>query len=86
MSNREDIEQRLELAADLALRTRDRIDSAIRTGEVPAWIQDACNVLERASVQYGELSEKLGPAVAEEPASSPGAPAPLFAFQSLTLH
>lgn len=94
MSKREDIERRLDLAADLALRTRDRIESAINNGEVPSWIQDACNVLERASVQYGELSEQLKPATA---APVDGEPAlgdfgdrelrsALFTFQSLTIH
>lgn len=86
MSNREDIERRLDLAADLALRTRDRIETAINNGEVPSWIQDACNVLERASVQYGELSERLNPAAAGDPAPERDLGGPLFTFQSLTLH
>ena len=86
MSNREDIERRLDLAADLALRTRDRIEAAINNGEVPSWIQDACNVLERASVQYGELSEQLKPTVAGDPVPDHELTAPLFTFQSLTLH
>lgn len=84
MSNREDIERRLDLAADLALRARDRIEAAINDGEVPSWVQDACNVLERASVQYGELSGQLRPeAVDDVPGARAAAP---FTFQSLTIH
>jgi hypothetical protein len=60
-SNHDDLERRLDLAADLALRTRERIEAAVRAGEVPAWIIDACNVLERASLQYGEIAEQLKP-------------------------
>lgn len=86
MSNKEDIERRLDLAADLALRTRDRIEAAIGNGEVPSWIQDACNVLERASVQYGELSEQLRPGAVEEVSTEHEAPAAVFTLQSLTLH
>jgi hypothetical protein len=59
--DRDDLERRLDLAADLALRTRERIEAGVNAGEVPAWIIDACNVLERASLQYGELAEQLRP-------------------------
>ena len=62
MSNKDDLERRLDLAANLALRTRERIEAAVNSGEVPAWVIDACNVLERASLQYGELAEQLKPA------------------------
>jgi hypothetical protein len=86
MSNRDDVERRLDLAADLALRTRDRIEAAINNGEVPSWVQDACNVLERASVQYGELSEQLKPAQTDEIGHDRELPAALFTFQSLTIH
>lgn len=86
MSKHEDIERRLDLAADLALRTRDRIEAAINNGEVPSWVQDACNVLERASVQYGELSEQLKPAHSEEIGPERELPSALFTFQSLTIH
>jgi len=44
MSMHDDLERRLDLAADLALRTRERIEAAVKSGEVPAWIIDACNV------------------------------------------
>lgn len=61
MSMHDELERRLDLAADLALRTRERIEAGVRNGEVPAWVIDACNVLERASLQYGELAEQLKP-------------------------
>lgn len=89
MSNRDDVERRLDLAADLALRTRDRIEAAINNGEVPSWVQEACNVLERASVQYGELSEQLRPVDADELGDfglDRDLPAGVFTFQSLTIH
>jgi len=63
MSMRDDLERRLDLAADLALRTRERIEAGVKAGEVPAWVIDACNVLERASLQYGEIAEQLRPSV-----------------------
>ncbi len=86
MDNREDIERRLDLAAELALRTRDRIKAAISNGEIPSWVQDACTVLERASVQYGELSGQLKPEVHDEPGADRELPAAMFALQSLTIH
>jgi hypothetical protein len=82
--SKEDIERRLDLAAALALSTRDRIEAAVSSGEVPSWVQDACNVLERASVQYGELSEQLKPSAGDEP--EPERIVPLFTLQSLTIH
>ena len=84
MSMQDDLERRLDLAADLALRTRERIEAAIKNGEVPAWVIDACNVLERASLQYGELAEQLRPSatlgVEPEASESP------LALHSLTIH
>ena len=82
MSMHEDLERRLDLAADLALRTRERIEAAVRTGEVPAWIIDACNVLERASLQYGELAEQLKPAAMGLEAETE----PALTLHSLTVH
>lgn len=84
MSMHDDLERRLDLAADLALRTRERIEAAVKTGEVPAWVIDACNVLERASLQYGEIAEQLRPASHLGAEAEPGEPA--LTLQSLTLH
>jgi len=85
MSTHDDLERRMDLAADLALRTRERIEAGVRTGEVPAWIIDACNVLERASLQYGELAEQLRPSATRLGLDAePGEPA--LTMQSLTLH
>lgn len=85
MSTHDDLERRLDLAADLALRTRERIEAAVRTGEVPAWIIDACNVLERASLQYGEIAEQLRPS-ATLPTNEHEFGEPALTLQSLTLH
>lgn len=84
MSMRDDLERRLDLAADLALRTRERIEAAIKTGEVPAWVIDACNVLERASLQYGEIAEQLKPTASLAPEADFSEPA--LALHSLTIH
>jgi hypothetical protein len=84
MNGRDDLERRLDLAADLALRTRERIEAAVCAGEVPAWVVDACNVLERASVQYGELAERLRPGEPERLEPDPAGPAPMP--RSLRLH
>jgi hypothetical protein len=84
MSMQDDLERRLDLAADLALRTRERIEVAVRNGEVPAWIIDACNVLERASLQYGELAEQLKPSATME--FEPETSESPLALHSLTLH
>jgi hypothetical protein len=83
MSKRDDLERQLDLAATLALRTRERIEAAVNTGEAPAWIIDACSVLERASLQYGELAEQLRPAEAGIHSELPEA---ALGLQSLTLH
>lgn len=84
MSTQDELERRLDLAADLALRTRERIEAGVRTGEVPAWVIDACNVLERASLQYGELAEQLKPASTLMPEAE--FPEPALTFHSLTIH
>ena len=84
MSMRDDLERRLDLAADLALRTRERIETGVRNGEVPSWVLDACNVLERASLQYGELAEQLKPSQNLPPEAEFNEPA--LALHSLTIH
>lgn len=83
MSKRDDLERQLDLAATLALRTRERIEAAVNAGEVPSWVIDACSVLERASLQYGELAEQLRPA---EPQARAELHEASISFQSLTLH
>jgi len=80
----DDLERRLDLAADLALRTRERIEMAVKNGEVPAWVIDACNVLERASLQYGELAEQLRPLTTM--GFEPDTAEPPPALYSLTIH
>lgn len=86
MSNKDDLERRLDLAADLALRTRERIEAAVNAGEVPSWVIDACNVLERASLQYGELAEQLKPSASMPHAFEAEMPEPALTLQSLTVH
>jgi hypothetical protein len=84
MKSKGDLERKLDLAAELALRTRERIEAGVNTGEVPSWIIDACNVLERASLQYGELAAQIKPEpeiIAE--AELGGAPLTML---SLTVH
>ena len=83
MSKRDDLERQLDLAATLALRTRERIEAAVNAGEVPAWVVDACSVLERASLQYGEIAEQLRPSETLTRAELHEAGT---AFESLTLH
>lgn len=83
MSKRDDLERKLDLAATLALRTRERVEAAVNAGEVPAWVLDACSVLERASLQYGELAEQLRPSETHTPTELPDA---AITLQSLTLH
>lgn len=83
MSKRDDLERKLDLAATLALRTRERIEAGVNTGEVPAWVLDACSVLERASLQYGEIAEQLRPAELHSPGELAEA---AITLQSLTLH
>jgi hypothetical protein len=80
---RDDLERKLDLAATLALRTRERIEAGVNTGEVPAWVLDACSVLERASLQYGEIAEQLRPAEGHAHSELPEAS---ITLQSLTLH
>lgn len=84
--DKDDLERRLDLAADLALRTRERIEAGVNAGEVPSWVLDACNVIERASLQYGELAEQLRPSAADMPSGEPEFSEPLITMQSLTVH
>jgi hypothetical protein len=87
MSTRDELERRLDLAADLALRTRERLETAVNAGEVPSWVLDACNVLERASLQYGEIAEQLRPAApADVEAGGRELPEAIVTLQSLTIH
>lgn len=86
MSDRNELERRLDLAADLALRTRERLEAAVNAGEVPAWVLEACNVLERASLQYGEISEQLRPASAAGLEVERELPEAAVTLQSLTIH
>lgn len=86
MIERDDLERRLDLAAELALRTRERVEAAIDSGEVPSWILDACNVLERASLQYGELSVRLGQPGDAAEAAPRDAEMPAITLESLTVH
>ena len=83
MSKRDDLERQLDLAATLALRTRERIEAAVNAGEVPSWVVDACSVLERASLQYGEIAEQLRPSETLTRADLHEAG---VTFESLTLH
>ena len=83
MSKQYDLERQLDLAATLALRTRERVEAAVNAGEVPAWVLDACSVLERASLQYGEIAEQLKPA---ETTTRPELHEAAVTLQSLTLH
>lgn len=85
MSKRNELERRLDLAAELALRTRERLETAVNAGELPTWVLDACNVLERASLQYGELAEQLKPADADDYIEA-DLPEPAVTLQSLTIH
>jgi hypothetical protein len=90
MKERDDVERRMDLAAELALRARERVEAAIDAGNVPAWVLDACSVIEKASVQYGELAEQLrrdAPlAVASEPTVEAEPLEPVIRLQSLTVH
>lgn len=46
-------------AALEALDARERIEAAVNTGELPAWVMDVCAVLESASMTYGAASERI---------------------------
>ena len=56
---RHELENIQDAAADSAQRARQRIEQAIEAGELPAWVLDACTVLERASMLYGVTSAQL---------------------------
>ena len=90
MKDRDDVERRMDLAAELALRARERIEAAIDAGNVPAWVLDACSVIEKASVQYGELAEQLRRAAPIAAATDPVIEADpmetVVTLQSLTIH
>lgn len=52
-------------------RQRERLTAAVETGQLPAWVLDSCDDLERAAINYGAMLARRGAAyVALETAAS----------------
>ena len=67
---RKKLENLQDQAADSALRSRARIEAAVDAGDLPIWVLDTCDELERAALLYGAARAKLAPAPREIPAAS----------------
>jgi len=46
-------------SAEAALRSRERIEQAVDAGDLPIWVMDAVNDLERAALAYADARAKL---------------------------
>jgi hypothetical protein len=57
--SRDELETLQESAADNVLRLREKIESAVDKGDVPTWVMEACTALEKASLLYGQTSERI---------------------------
>lgn len=57
--NRKQLEKLQDQAANSALRSRARIEAAVDAGDLPVWVLDTCDALERAALLYGAARAKL---------------------------
>ena len=55
---KDEVESLQQAVASDALQVRERLETAIHTGELPIWVMEAANVLERAVLLCGG-SEQL---------------------------
>lgn len=60
---RKKLEKLQDQAADCALRSRACIEAAVDAGDLPVWVLDTCDALERAALLYGAARAKLAPAL-----------------------
>ena len=56
---KEEMESLQQAVASEALQVRARIETAIHTGELPVWVMQAADVLERAVLLYGAATDSL---------------------------
>ena len=56
---RDELQTLQDSAADNVLRLRERIESAVDKGDLPVWVMEACTALEKASLLYGQTSERI---------------------------
>ena len=71
--DRNELEMLQASAAKGALNARERIEAAIDTGDLPVWVLEMCNLLERSSILYGATRAQLRRAATPlslEPASA----------------
>ena len=55
----EKLEALRDQSADAALRSRERIEQAVDAGDLPIWVMDAVNDLEREAMAYADARAKL---------------------------
>jgi len=55
----EKLEALRDQSAEAALRSRERIEQAVDAGDLPIWVMDAVNDLERAALAYADARAKL---------------------------
>lgn len=56
---RDELQSLQDSAADNVLRLREKIESAVDKGDVPIWVMEACTALEKASLLYGQTTERI---------------------------
>lgn len=66
-----ELERQRDVAAELVLKARERVEAGIHRGDIPVWVLEACNLIEKAALEYGVLSEQISqtaapPAVPED--------------------
>ena len=55
----EKLEALRDQSAEAALRSRERIEQAVDAGDLPIWVMDAVNDLEREAMAYADARAKL---------------------------
>jgi hypothetical protein len=56
---RDELQSLQDSAADNVLRLRERIEQAVDKGDLPLWVMEACTALEKASLLYGQTTERI---------------------------
>ena len=56
---KDEMESLQQAVASEALQVRERIETAIHVGELPVWVMQAADVLERAVLLCGAASDQL---------------------------
>lgn len=56
---KDELESLQQAVACEALQLRERLETAVHVGELPIWVREAADVLERAVLLYGASSDSM---------------------------